>query len=56
MLLIDLRQQLACIFDTVSMWCGTIPYDKYEEDDLVEIDDSECQPRNEMEVIKNGTD
>lgn len=56
MLLIDIRQQLACVLDTITGWCGTIPYDKYEEDDLVEIDDSECQTRNEMEVIKNGTD
>lgn len=56
MLLIDIRQQLARVFDTVSMWCGTIPYDKHEEDDLVEINDSECPTRNEMEVINNGTD
>ena len=56
MLLIDIRQQLAGIFDTVSIWCGTIPYDKNEEDDLVEINDAEYQTRNEMEVINNGTD
>lgn len=57
MLLIDIRQHLACIFDTVSMWCGTIPYDKHgEDDDLVEIDDADYQTRNEMEVINNGTD
>ena len=56
MLLIDIRQQLACIFDTVSMCCGTIPYDTHEEDDLVEIDDAEYHKRNEMEVIDNGTD
>lgn len=57
MLLIDIRKNLACIFDTVSMWCGTIPYGKHEEDDdLVEIDDSEYQKRNEMEVINNGAD
>lgn len=55
MLLIDIRQQLACIFDTVSMWCGTIPYEDREEGDLVEIDDAEYQTRNEMEVINNGT-
>lgn len=56
MLLIDIRQQLACVLDTITGWCGTIPYDKHEEDDLVEIDDSEYQTRNEMEVINNGTD
>lgn len=56
MLLIDIRQQLACIFDTVSMRCGTIQYDKHEEDDFVEIDDAEYHTRNEMEVINNGTD
>ena len=56
MLLIDIRQHLARVFDTVSMRCGTIPYDKYEEDDLVEINDAEYQTRNEMEVINNGTD
>ena len=56
MLLIDIRQQLAHVFDTVSMWCGTIPYDKHEEDDFVEIDDTEYQKRKEMEVTKNGTD
>ena len=56
MLLIDIRQQLARVFDTVSMLCGTITYDKHEEDDLVEIDDAEYQTRNEMEVINNGTD
>ena len=56
MLLIDIRQQLARVFDTVSMWCGTIPYGKHEEDDFVEIDDAEYQTRNEMEVINNGTD
>lgn len=56
MLLIDIRQQLACIFDTITGWCGTIPYEKREEDDLVEINDAECQTRNEMEVINNGTD
>ena len=56
MLLIDIRQRLASIFDTVSMWCGTIPYDKHEEDDLVEINDAEYNTRNEMEVAKNGAD
>lgn len=56
MLMIDIRQQLARVFDTVSMWCDTIPYDKHEEDDLVEIDDAEYHKRNEMEVINNGTD
>jgi hypothetical protein len=56
MLLIDIRQQLACIFDTITGWCGTIPYDKHEEDDLVEINDVEYQKRKEMEVIKNGAD
>lgn len=57
MLLIDIRQNLACIFDTVSMRCGTIPYDKHEEDDdLVEIDDAKYQTKNEMEVINNGAD
>ena len=56
MLLIDIHQQLARVFDTGSMWCGTIQYDKHEEDDFVEIDDAEYQTRNEMEVITNGTD
>ena len=56
MLLIDIRRDLACIFDTINMWCSTISYEKGEEDDLVEIDDSEYQTRNEMEVINNGTD
>ena len=56
MLLIDISQQLARVFDTVSMWGCTIPYDKHEEDDLVEIDDAEYQKRKEMEVINNGTD
>ena len=56
MLLIDIHQQLARVFDTDSMSCGTIPYDKHEEDDLVEINDAEYQTRNEMEVINNGTD
>ena len=56
MLLIDISQHLARVFDTVSMLCGTIPYGKHEEDDLVEIDDAEYQTRNEMEVINNGTD
>lgn len=57
MLLIDIRQQLARVFDTITGLCGTIPYDKHEEDDdLVEIDDSEYQTRNEMEVINNGAD
>lgn len=56
MLLIDIRQQLACIFDTITGWCGTIPYEDREEDDLVEIDDSEYQKRKEMEVINNGAD
>lgn len=56
MLLIDIRKQLACVLDTITGWCGTIPYDKHEEDDLVEINDAECSTRNEMEVIKNGTD
>lgn len=56
MLLIDIRQQLARVLDTITGWCGTIPYGKHEEDDLVEIDDSEYQERNEMEVINNGTD
>ena len=56
MLLIDIRQHLARVFDTVSMWCGTIQYDKNEEDDLVEINDAEYKTRNEMEVAKNGTD
>lgn len=56
MLLIDIRQQLACVLDTITGWCGTIPYEDHEEDDLVEIDDSEYPTRNEMEVIKNGTD
>ena len=56
MLMIDIRKQLACIFDTVSMCSGTIPYDKHEEDDLIEIDDAEYHNRNEMEVINNGTD
>lgn len=56
MLLIDIRQQLACVLDTITGWCGTIPYDKHEEDDFVEIDDAEYQNRNEMEVINNGTD
>ena len=55
MLLIDIRKQLACVFDTVSMSCGTIPYDKHE-DDLVEINDAEYQKRKEMDVITNGTD
>ena len=56
MLLIDIRQQLARVFDTITGLCCTIPYDKHEEDDLVEIDDAEYQTRNEMEVINNGTD
>ena len=56
MLLIDIHQQLARVFDTCSMWCGTIQYDKHEEDDLVEIDDAEYHTRNEMEAINNGTD
>ena len=56
MLLIDIRQQLACIFDTVSMCCDTIPYAKHEEDDSVETDDAEYQKRKEMEVAKNGAD
>ena len=53
---IDIRQQLACVLDTITGWCGTIPYGKHEEDDLVEIDDAEYQTINEMEVINNGTD
>ena len=56
MLLIDIRQQLAHVFDTITGLCGTIPYDKHEEDDFVEIGDSEYNTRNEMEVINNGTD
>ena len=56
MLLIDIRQHLACIFDTITGWCGTIPYDKHEEDDLVEIDDTEYQTIKELEVTKNVTD
>lgn len=56
MLLIDIRQQLARVLDTITGWCGTIPYDKHEEDDLVEIDESEYKTRNEMEVINNGAD
>ena len=56
MLLIDIRKQLACVLDTITGWCGTIPYEDREGDDLVEIDDTEYQTRNEMEVIKNGTD
>ena len=57
MLLIDIRQQLACVFDTITGLCGTIPYDKHEEDDdFVEIDDTEYQKQKEMEVINNGTD
>ena len=56
MLLIDIRQQLARVFDTITGLCGTIPYDKNEEDDFVEIDDAEYHKRNEMEVINNGTD
>lgn len=56
MLLIDIRQQLARVLDTITGWCGTISYDKHEEDDLVEIDDAEYHTRNEMEVINNGTD
>lgn len=56
MLLIDIRQQLACVLDTITGWCGTIPYDKHEEDDFVEIDDAEYQKRKEMEVAKNGAD
>ena len=56
MLLIDIHQQLAHVFDTITGLGGTIPYDKHEEDDLVEIDDAEYQTRNEMEVINNGTD
>ncbi len=56
MLLIDIRQQLACVLDTITGWCGTIPYDKHEEDDLVEIDDTEYQTIKKMEVITNGTD
>ena len=56
MLLIDIHQQLACIFDTVSLCCCTIQYDKHEEDDFVEIDDAEYHKRNEMEVAKNGAD
>ena len=55
MLLIDIRQHLARVFDTITGLCGTIPYDKHEEDDLVEIDDAEYHKRNEMEVINNGT-
>ena len=56
MLLIDIRQQLARVLDTITGWCGTIPYDKHEEDDLVEINDAEYQKRKEMEAITNGTD
>ena len=56
MLLIDIRQQLACVFDTITGLCSTIPYDKNEEDGFVEIDDAEYQTRNEREVINNGTD
>ena len=56
MLLIDIRQQLARVFDTITGLCGTIPYDKHEEDDFVEIDATEYQKRKEMEVINNGTD
>lgn len=56
MLLIDIRQNLARVLDTITGLCGTVPYDKHEEDDLVEIDDSEYQTRNEMEVINNGAD
>jgi hypothetical protein len=56
MLLIDIRQQLACVLGTITGWCGTIPYDKHEEDDLFEINDAEYQKRKEMEVINNGTD
>ena len=55
MLLIDIRQQLARVLDTITGWCGAIPYDKHE-DDLVEINDAEYQKRKEMEVITNGTD
>ena len=53
MLLIDIHQQLARVFDTCSMWCGTIQYDKHEEDDLVAIDDAEYQRRKEMAAAKN---
>ena len=56
MLLIDIRQQLARVFDTITGLCGTIPYDKHAEDDLVEIDDAEYRKRKEMEVINNGAD
>ena len=56
MLLIDIRYQLARVFDTITGLCGTIPYDTHEEDDLVEINDAEYHKRNEMEVINNGTD
>lgn len=56
MLLIDISQQLARVLDTITGWCGTIPYDKHEEDDLTEIDDAEYHTRNEMEVINNGAD
>lgn len=56
MLLIDIRQQLARVLDTITGLCGTIPYDKHEEDDFVEIDDAEYHTRNEMEVINNGAD
>ena len=56
MLLIDIRQQLVCVLDAITVFCGTITYDKHEEDDLVEINDDEYQKRKEMEVIKNGTD
>ena len=48
MLLIDIRHQLARVFDTITGLCGTIPYDKHEEDDLVEIDDAEYQKRKEL--------
>ena len=53
---IDILQQLARVLDTITGWCGTIPYDNHEEDDLAEIDDAEYHTRNEMEVINNGAD
>lgn len=33
-----------------------MPYEDREDDDLVEIDDSKYQTRNEMEAIKNVAD
>ena len=53
---IDIRKHLACVLDTITGWCGTVPYDKHEEDDFVEIDDAEYHTRNKMEVAKNGAD